>query len=304
MMGSARTAVVVEDDDDIRELITHSLTMQGFEVSAASSGQAGLELVVATDPDLVTLDLGLPDLDGIEVCRRVRDVSQAYVVMISARTDEIDRLMGLEIGADDYLTKPFSPRELQARVNAMFRRPRTGRRAHGSDESPRRGRHTARRRPPADRPATARHPRPRRHALVRHGRIAVDPEGRVVTVDDREVDLTRTEFDLLTTLLGAPRRVWSRAVLLDSLWGPGWSEEHLVEVHVGNLRRKLEPSRARRACVPRSAPFEAWATAWRSRTRSDADGVRALTAGGVRPWCRPCRLGARGGGRSRWDRSA
>src|SRR6478609_9554822 len=125
MTGSARTAVVVEDDDDIRELITHSLTMQGFEVSAASSGQAGLELVIATDPDLVTLDLGLPDLDGIEVCRRVRDVSQAYVVMISARTDEIDRLMGIEIGADDYLTKPFSPRELQARVNAMFRRPRT-----------------------------------------------------------------------------------------------------------------------------------------------------------------------------------
>ena len=136
-MGSARTAVVVEDDDDIRELITHSLTMQGFEVSAASSGQAGLELVVATDPDLVTLDLGLPDLDGIEVCRRVRDVSQAYVVMISARTDEIDRLMGLEIGADDYLTKPFSPRELQARVNAMFRRPRTVRsRPPVADESP------------------------------------------------------------------------------------------------------------------------------------------------------------------------
>ncbi|MBW8731227.1 MAG: response regulator, partial [Terrabacter sp.] len=187
MMGSARTAVVVEDDDDIRELITHSLTMQGFEVSAASSGQAGLELVVATDPDLVTLDLGLPDLDGIEVCRRVRDVSQAYVVMISARTDEIDRLMGLEIGADDYLTKPFSPRELQARVNAMFRRPRTGG-PNGSDEgagssgaasaAPAGG-------PPAD-GTTPDEPAPE---LVRHGRIAVDPEGRVAMVDDREVDL-------------------------------------------------------------------------------------------------------------------
>ena len=245
MMGSARTAVVVEDDDDIRELITHSLTMQGFAVSTAASGQAGLDLVVATAPDLVTLDLGLPDLDGIEVCRRVRDVSQAYVVMISARTDEIDRLMGLEIGADDYLTKPFSPRELQARVNAMFRRPRTP----GSNGAPR---------PPTRRAVRVRSPPrarcPRRpgsvataeappaeeaHALVRHGRIAVDPDGRVVTVDGQEADLTRTEFDLLTTLLGAPRRVWSRAVLLDSLWGPGWSEEHLVEVHVGNLRRKL-----------------------------------------------------------------
>ena len=168
MMGSARTAVVVEDDDDIRELITHSLTMQGFAVSTASSGQAGLDLVVATAPDLVTLDLGLPDLDGIEVCRRVRDVSQAYVVMISARTDEIDRLMGLEIGADDYLTKPFSPRELQARVNAMFRRPRTP----GSNGAPmasnassasgcrRRRRARCPRRP--DRSRRQRHPRPRR----------------------------------------------------------------------------------------------------------------------------------------------
>ena len=256
MMGPVRTAVVVEDDDDIRELITHSLTMQGFEVSAAASGQAGVDLVVATDPDLVTLDLGLPDLDGIEVCRRVRDVSSAYVVMISARTDEIDRLMGLEIGADDYLTKPFSPRELQARVNAMFRRPRAVR-TNGAAEAA---------------PAAASAASPSAHngsstsngalatngqesdaarstggsvaldeepTLVRHGRIAVDPEGRVATVDGREADLTRTEFDLLTILLSAPRRVWSRAVLLDSLWGPGWSEEHLVEVHVGNLRRKL-----------------------------------------------------------------
>ena len=234
-MSPTRTAVVVEDDDDIRELITHSLTMQGFEVSAAASGLAGVELVVATDPDLVTLDLGLPDLDGIEVCRRVRDVSQAYVVMISARTDEIDRLMGLEIGADDYLTKPFSPRELQARVNAMFRRPRAVR-ANGSEAAP----------DSAATPSTASDARVDEASrddtpdtLVRHGRIEVDLEGRVVTVDGTEADLTRTEFDLLTTLISAPRRVWSRAVLLDSLWGPGWSEEHLVEVHVGNLRRKL-----------------------------------------------------------------
>ena len=237
MMGSPRTAVVVEDDDDIRELITHSLTMQGFAVSNASSGQAGLELVIATDPDLVTLDLGLPDLDGIEVCRRVRDVSQAYVVMISARTDEIDRLMGLEIGADDYLTKPFSPRELQARVNAMFRRPRTGGSTAVAETT---GAATPDASATSASVATAEAAPPvADDPVVRHGRIAVDPEGRVVTVDDQEVDLTRTEFDLLSTLLSAPRRVWSRAVLLDSLWGPGWSEEHLVEVHVGNLRRKL-----------------------------------------------------------------
>jgi two-component system, OmpR family, response regulator len=233
-MSPTRTAVVVEDDDDIRELITHSLTMQGFEVSAAASGLAGVELVVATDPDLVTLDLGLPDLDGIEVCRRVRDVSQAYVVMISARTDEIDRLMGLEIGADDYLTKPFSPRELQARVNAMFRRPRAVR-VNGSEAATDSAATTVATDARAD--DASRDDAP--HTLVRHGRIAVDPEARIVTVDGNEADLTRTEFDLLTTLVSAPRRVWSRAVLLDSLWGPGWTEEHLVEVHVGNLRRKL-----------------------------------------------------------------
>ena len=235
MTGSARTAVVVEDDDDIRELITHSLTMQGFEVSAASSGKAGLDLVMATDPDLVTLDLGLPDLDGIEVCRRVRDVSQAYVVMISARTDEIDRLMGLEIGADDYLTKPFSPRELQARVNAMFRRPRAVRPATGVEAAGSNGSSS-----PAPVSSSVSSPGSESDpAWLTHGRIAVDAEGRVATVDGKEADLTRTEFELLTTLLSAPRRVWSRAVLLDGLWGPGWSEEHLVEVHVGNLRRKL-----------------------------------------------------------------
>ena len=124
MSTPPQSAVVVEDDPDIRELIAASLGKKGLEVHTAESGREGLELVAAVRPDLVTLDLGLPDLDGIEVCRRVREVSDAYIVMISARTDEIDRLMGLETGADDYLTKPFSPRELQARVTAMFRRPR------------------------------------------------------------------------------------------------------------------------------------------------------------------------------------
>ena len=233
-MSPMRTAVVVEDDDDIRGRITHSHTMPGVAVATPASGLAGVDLVKATDPDLVTLDLGLPDLDGIEVCRRVRDVSQAYVVMISARTDEIDRLMGLEIGADDYLTKPFSPRELQARVNAMFRRPRGGRSNGADGTDPAAASDDAAQTDPLA--SSADEPSP---ALLTHGRITVDPEGRVVTVDGNEVDLTRTEFDLLTTLMSAPRRVWSRAVLLDSLWGPGWSEEHLVEVHVGNLRRKL-----------------------------------------------------------------
>jgi DNA-binding response OmpR family regulator len=274
MTGTERRAVVVEDDDDIRQLITHSLAMQGFAVAVARSGREAIDLVTTTDPDVVTLDLGLPDLDGIEVCRRVRETSQAYIIMISARTEEIDRLMGLETGADDYLTKPFSPRELQVRVNALLRRPRTswdpsagvtgpipvagsngatsmpgsgpgsgavsgGGLGTGPAAGPRVfdaiGRDDLTAGAPGHRPGAG-----EPGSVVRHGLLAVDTESRTVTVDEREVELTRTEFDLLTTMLAAPRRVWSRAVLLDTLWGAGWSsEEHLVEVHVGNLRRKL-----------------------------------------------------------------
>jgi two-component system OmpR family response regulator len=255
MTGSERRAVVVEDDDDIRQLITHSLGMQGFSVSVARSGREALDLVTSSAPDLVTLDLGLPDLDGIEVCRRVREVSSAYIIMISARTEEIDRLMGLETGADDYLTKPFSPRELQVRVNALLRRPRTawdpsagagppvGSEPATAPNGPPTNGH------PANGPARAAphgaevpEPAPGETGttLIRHGLLLVDTESRSVHVEDHEVDLTRTEFDLLATMVAAPRRVWSRAVLLDTLWGTGWSsEEHLVEVHVGNLRRKL-----------------------------------------------------------------
>ena len=124
--GDERRAVVVEDDEDIRELLEYTLTTQGFKVLAVGSGLEAVEAVRETQPDLVTLDLGLPGIDGIEVCRRIRDISDAYVVMITARDEEIDRLLGLETGADDFIAKPFSARELRARVNAMFRRPRTG----------------------------------------------------------------------------------------------------------------------------------------------------------------------------------
>ena len=260
MTGTERSAVVVEDDDDIRQLITHSLGMQGFAVAVARNGREAIELVTSTDPDLVTLDLGLPDLDGIEVCRRVRETSQAYIIMISARTEEIDRLMGLETGADDYLTKPFSPRELQVRVNALLRRPRTSwdPSAGATGPVPVAGANGSA--VPGSAPGSVGDPvaanghdvhaapagRAHRTAaleadpVVRHGILAVDTESRTVSVQDTEVELTRTEFDLLSTMLAAPRRVWSRAVLLDTLWGAGWSsEEHLVEVHVGNLRRKL-----------------------------------------------------------------
>jgi two-component system, OmpR family, response regulator len=213
-----RHAVVIEDDPDVRALLVELLQQSGFTVADSGTGADGLRSVRELDPDLVTLDLNLPDLDGIEVCRRLRDGSEAYVIMLTARPDEIDRLVGLETGADDYLTKPFSPRELRARVAAMMRRPRR--------------RVTA---PAAEAPAD-----PDTNEVLRLGPLEVDLEGRLAHLDGAELPLTRIEFDLLATLLSGPRRVWPRETLLRTVWGTEWAGDgHLVEVHMGNLRRKL-----------------------------------------------------------------
>ncbi len=210
-----RRALVVEDDPDIRELIQLTLSSQGFAVATASDGRAAVETARSSDPDLVTLDLGLPGFDGIEACRRIREFSDAYIVMVTARNEEVDRLIGLETGADDFLGKPFSPRELKARVNAMFRRPRRG---AGIEDV-------------VDEEAAE---------LLRHGELTVDVEGRRALRSGDELALTRTEFDLLTELMRTPTRVWSREALLRSVWGNEWvNDTHLVEVHIGNLRRKL-----------------------------------------------------------------
>ena len=216
--SSARRALVVEDDEDISALIELTLQTQGFDVVAVDSGLAAVEAVRSTRPDLVTLDLGLPGIDGIEACRRIREISDAYVVMITARDDEIDRLLGLETGADDFISKPFSARELKARVNAMFRRPRT-----------------------VDGVAVAPGARAGdRHEVLVHGDLKVDVEGHRAFRAGEELVLTRTEFDLLTELMRTPTRVWTREALLRSVWGTEWaSDTHLVEVHIGNLRRKL-----------------------------------------------------------------
>ena len=219
-----RRAVVVEDDEDIRALIEFTLAQQGFQVFAVDSGLGGVEAVREHQPDLVTLDLGLPGIDGIEACRRIREISDAYIVMITARDDEIDRLLGLETGADDFIAKPFSARELKARVNAMFRRPRTG-------GTPTNG-------------ATSDSPVVDDHEVLVHGALRVDVDGRRAFRDDDELVLTRTEFDLLTELMRTPARVWTREALLRSVWGTEWaSDTHLVEVHIGNLRRKLGETR-------------------------------------------------------------
>ena len=159
---------------------------------------------------MVVLDLGLPGLDGIEVCRQLRTFSDCYVIMLTARADEIDKLIGLSVGADDYLTKPFSPRELVARVHAMLRRPR------------------------------AQHPPATDVEALRFGTLSVDVGAREVRSDGRLVDLTRTEFDVLATLAARPRLVFTRRQLIDAIWGETWvGDEHLVDVHIGHLRRKL-----------------------------------------------------------------
>ena len=247
---STGTAVVIEDDEDIRLLISTVLEQRGLRVRSAGSGRAGLALVEEHQPDLVTLDLGLPDIEGFEVCRRLRTISDAYVVMVSASADEVDQLLSLEIGADDYITKPFSPRDLKARVGAMLRRPRqlaragpvhavaaVGAREQSRDDGP----SVAGTVPafPAPGPASAGVGADQADDATTR-RMVVDLEGREVVLDTVELALTRIEFDLLAAFATHPRRVWSREALLRSVWRTEWAQDtHLVEVHVGNLRRKL-----------------------------------------------------------------
>ncbi|GAA0466862.1 response regulator transcription factor [Actinoplanes campanulatus] len=205
--------LVVDDEQSLAKVVASYLEHDGHEVSCVFDGPAAVDAARAQPPDVVVLDLGLPGLDGIEVCRQLRTFTDCYVVMLTARADEVDKLVGLGVGADDYLTKPFSPRELVARVRVMLRRPRVS--AGGT-------------------PAVMEEP-----ARV-FGSLSVDVAAREVTVGDRPVEVTRTEFDLLAALSARPRMAYSRRQLVDAVWGDGWvGDEHLVDVHVGHLRRKL-----------------------------------------------------------------
>jgi DNA-binding response OmpR family regulator len=187
------------------------LEREGYEVHLCHDGLDAVELAREVDPDIVVLDLGLPGQDGLEVCRQLRTFSDAYVVMLTARSDEVDTLIGLSVGADDYLTKPFSPRELVARLRAMLRRPRP----IGQVE-------------------------PDAAGMRMFGPLTIDPTGRDVWLDEEPVALTRTEFDLLAVLSERPRMAFSRRQLIDNVWGQAWvGDEHLVDVHIGHLRRKL-----------------------------------------------------------------
>lgn len=210
-------ALVIEDAPDICFLLCETLRQSGFEASGAATGAQGLHLASRLRPDLITLDLTLPDLAGIEVCERLRAVTNAYLIVLTARGEETDRLVGLEAGADDSMLKPVSPRELRARVGAMFRRPRL-----------------------ADPGAPAGDPDA---AELRCGDLVVDRESRRVTLSGEPVALTRTEFDLLAAFMSRPRRVWERDTLARTVWRTDWCvEDHVIDVHVGNLRRKLGDS--------------------------------------------------------------
>jgi DNA-binding response OmpR family regulator len=207
------SVLVVEDTDEIRELVSTVLTRAGLEVRAVGSGAACMEEFRRQQPDVVVLDLGLPDADGTEVCRQIRAESECYVLMLTARAEEVDLLIGLAVGADGYMAKPFSPRELVARVQAMLRRPRTPVPAE----------------PAAD------------ESVRRLAELEVDEESREVRVDGAVVDLTRTEFDLLAALASRPGRVLQRETLLREVWQTDWEGNlRLVEAHMSNLRRKLQ----------------------------------------------------------------
>ncbi len=205
-MSERPRVLVVDDEEPIRRLVRGYLEGDGFDVVEAADGPAALATARSTRPDVVILDVMLPGLDGIEVCRRLRTFSDAFVLMLTARGEEIDRIIGLTVGADDYLIKPFSPRELVARVKALLRRSR-GAAAWASSVPP---------------------------------GLEIDTARRIVRVDGRVSELTALEFDLLAVLAREPGTVVRRTDLLERVWGPGFTtDDHLVDVHIANLRRRL-----------------------------------------------------------------
>ncbi len=204
------TILVVDDEQHIIDLARMYLEQDGFHVDSATDGSVALQKILSNEPGLVVLDLMLPGMDGLEICRRVRAESDVPIIMLTARSDDIDKIVGLELGADDYLTKPFNPRELVARVKAILRR--TDRKAPDSDSAP-----------------------------VSIANLTIDPQRRMVTIGDNSVDLRMKEFDLLLTLAENPGVVFSRERLLDVVWGYDFAgETRTVDVHIAHLRHKLE----------------------------------------------------------------
>lgn len=202
--------LVIDDEPSIINLVSAYLKPEGYEVYTATDGNAGLKAARAFKPDLIILDLMLPGIDGIELLTRLRRESDVYVIMLTARTDETDKVIGLSVGADDYVTKPFSPRELTARVKAALRRIKTGT-ASGEERS-----------------------------VLSFKHVLIDMGAHTVTVDDIPVELTSIEFDLLRALAENRGRVLSREQLLEKIWGAEYfGEMRVVDVHLGHVRQKL-----------------------------------------------------------------
>jgi DNA-binding response OmpR family regulator len=212
MIAVARERILVVDDEPgIRDLVGTYLRDGGFDVEAVADGEDALERFRRQPHDLVVLDLRLPGISGLDVLREIRKTSTVYVIVLSARSDEVDRLIGLELGADDYVTKPFSPRELVARVRAVLRRPRDG--DAGVD------------------------------TVAQFDGLDIDAVRREVRVDQSPVELTSLEFELLTALAAAPGRVFTRRQLIEQVWGwDFYGDERLVDVHIRNLRKALSDS--------------------------------------------------------------
>ena len=209
MAARAQNVLVVEDEASIASFVSLYLKNAGYRVRTVANGSDALAQFVAEVPDLIVLDLMLPDIDGIEVCRRIRKTSEVPVLMLTARDDDVDKIIGLEVGADDYLTKPFNPRELVARVKAILRR-----------ATPER--------------------RDRESATIEHGDLTVDAGRREVRVGDEEIQLAPKEFDLLWELLDHRGLVLTRDQLLERVWGYTFAgDTRTVDVHVRQLRRKL-----------------------------------------------------------------
>jgi two-component system response regulator ResD len=214
----AQVVLVVDDETMVSEVVGKYLRREGFEVVTAEDGEAALAAAQRYKPDLVVLDLMLPRVDGLEVCKRLRARSQVPVIMLTARGEELDRIIGLELGADDYLAKPFSPRELVARVKAVLRRAAAGGKADGG--------------------------------LLEFGDLTVDPMGRTVRLDGRLVELTAKEFDLLHFLAKSAGRAFTRAELLDKVWDYEYfGDAGTVTVHIRRLRGKIEADPARPAHI-------------------------------------------------------
>lgn len=251
-MEPVRRAVVIEDDDDIRHLLETVLNQAGFAVTACANGYDGIEAVRNLAPMVVTLDVNMPGIDGFETAKRIRAFSDAYIVMLTALGEEIDTLQGLESGADDYVTKPFRPRELRARIEAMLRRPRAG--AASAPGTPAPGRPDE---PPAYAPPPPRGAHSARDGMnpgaqppaerLEHLGLIVDLGTRLTIADGNEIPLTRSEFDLLAALMQSGRRVRTKADLAILLRNESYvtsnfvsdADKRGIEVHMGNLRKKI-----------------------------------------------------------------